>query len=971
MRGLLNRVRLAVLVVLLFGGGAQARSAPNAAGVAEVRYSPGATRLLEEARRSDIGFQHSVEARTRVEALYRRALDAQMTERGGDQDAVVSLMALVASVLRSEGKSAEAEALARSAADAAREKLGPDHVRTADCLNAYGAILIDAERYSVAQDALDKALQIRVRSYGTPSAPVAETRMKLALVKLGQGNIDAALPLARQSLTEYRAIRRAPPEYAWLYGAILRDLAAVLIEAGYAEESDQLLEEASYELSGSLGPNHSETLAVLQLWRVWRRQFETPDTHGARIYSNNESYSALEAARLSARRALGAMGDHPYAADALDDLAWQLRQEGLSAEAEGHARRAADIRERWFGRDSARGGEARLGLAFVLQSDAEREALIGAAVSFFDGIDSGSHAATSARVWLAQRRLRDRRFPEATALAERAMSDARVQQYRVSRTATVQSSPLARDRADLAAQIYLASLFEAAPTRADLGFNAAQAVRASLASDAIAEARARAETVTNGVAALEQAARRQREEIAALDRRTSAQGLTHETLRQLPEARARLESLELQLRNAAPRYFDFTRETPVSIADAQALLGANEALVLLVPGIPTPDGGVRSLVIAINRTQAAWARTDLEDEVLGRQITELTDALKPGTQSAFNTERAHDVYQSLFGAPSIEAVLRDTPKIVIVPKGRYLSTPFNALVMSASAQSGEDASRYRAARWFGLEKAISIAPSISSLRALRAAPVGGRTWETPFFGVGDPAFSGAAGGRAPPARDVYVARDGVAAAVRRLPRLAASREEIIALARTLGAPERNMLLGREASDAAIKRLDGVPRFSGAEVIAFATHGLMSGDMSGVVEPALALTPPSLSSGGNDGLLTASEIAELHLSARWVILSACNTAAGGSVDAEGLSGLARAFFLAGARGLLVSQWSVYDAASARLTTRAIELQQSVGLSEPEALRQSMRALMDDASADASSVPYSHPVVWAPFLYVGGG
>jgi CHAT domain len=56
------------------------------------------------------------------------------------------------------------------------------------------------------------------------------------------------------------------------------------------------------------------------------------------------------------------------------------------------------------------------------------------------------------------------------------------------------------------------------------------------------------------------------------------------------------------------------------------------------------------------------------------------------------------------------------------------------------------------------------------------------------------------------------------------------------------------------------------------------------------------------------LLTASEVAQLKLNADWVVLSACNTAAGDKPGAEALSGLARAFFYAGARALLVSHWA---------------------------------------------------------------
>jgi CHAT domain-containing protein len=66
-----------------------------------------------------------------------------------------------------------------------------------------------------------------------------------------------------------------------------------------------------------------------------------------------------------------------------------------------------------------------------------------------------------------------------------------------------------------------------------------------------------------------------------------------------------------------------------------------------------------------------------------------------------------------------------------------------------------------------------------------------------------------------------------------------------------------------------------------------------------------LTPPADGSSASDlavddGLLTATEIATLRMDADWVILSACNTAAGGANEAEALSGLARAFFYAKAR-----------------------------------------------------------------------
>jgi len=95
---------------------------------------------------------------------------------------------------------------------------------------------------------------------------------------------------------------------------------------------------------------------------------------------------------------------------------------------------------------------------------------------------------------------------------------------------------------------------------------------------------------------------------------------------------------------------------------------------------------------------------------------------------------------------------------------------------------------------------------------------------------------------------------------------------------------------------------------------FATHGLVAGDLANVVEPALMFSPPETATELDDGLLTASEVAQLDLDADWVVMSACNTAAGASKSAQALSGLARAFFYAGARALLVSHWAVNSRAA---------------------------------------------------------
>ena len=153
------------------------------------------------------------------------------------------------------------------------------------------------------------------------------------------------------------------------------------------------------------------------------------------------------------------------------------------------------------------------------------------------------------------------------------------------------------------------------------------------------------------------------------------------------------------------------------------------------------------------------------------------------------------------------------------------------------------------------------------------------------------------------------------------------------------------------------------------VLAFATHGLVAGALKGVAEPALVLTPPNTGTAEDDGLLTASEIAILDLDADWVILSACNTAAAdGTPGAEGLSGLAKAFFYAGARALLVSHWSVSSEAAVALTTGMLtEMAGNPDIGRAEALRRSMLAMMANGEKDH----FAHPMFWAPFVVVGEG
>ncbi|WP_439633037.1 CHAT domain-containing protein [Glycocaulis sp.] len=458
----------------------------------------------------------------------------------------------------------------------------------------------------------------------------------------------------------------------------------------------------------------------------------------------------------------------------------------------------------------------------------------------------------------------------------------------------------------------------------------------------------------------------------------------------LDTASGRLGEIDATLSRDFPEYAQLTSPQPLSVEATQALLRADEALILILAGDRS------TFVFAIDRDGIDWARV----EVTAAELGEAVDLLRQGvdldhgrgpwnavavqTSSAaaglpvFDRQAAFQLYQQLL-AP-IEARLEGKAHVYAIPSGALSSLPLALLVTEPPSGADSDVDALRQTAWLGRRYAMTVLPSPASLRALTR--FGASRASAPFLGVGDPCIGARAGAgceRAPASsgpqqrgggtRGVFNASastDGVfladVEAVRALSALPNTRPELIALAEAFGAqPSQDLLVGDGATEA---NLRSTADLSNRQVIAFATHGLIADELPGLTEPALVLTPPAQASEGDDGLLTASEIArDLTLDADWVILSACNTAAPGGAGADSLSGLASAFFYAGARALLVSHWVVDDAAARRITTgtlSAMNADPSAG--RAEALRQSMLSMMDDPQ-------FAHPAMWAPFVLVG--
>ena len=493
----------------------------------------------------------------------------------------------------------------------------------------------------------------------------------------------------------------------------------------------------------------------------------------------------------------------------------------------------------------------------------------------------------------------------------------------------------------------------------------------------------------------------------------------------IEEIGARIDEIDQSLTKQAPEYAALSKPTPISIADTQALLQPDEALLQFIDlqGVGrVPETGFAWLV---TKEGAEWVRLPVGTQGLARAVATLRcgldakrwldggedvcgELLKLDKSARawlpFDLGAAYELYQTLMG--SFEAKIKGK-HLLVVPSGALTGLPLSVLVTEKPVEATPLAlDGYRNAAWLGLRQPITVLPSVSSLKALRQfAKNSGAT--KPYLGIGNPLLDGAQDDyqlgahfkkQAQLARDkqqcaktltqpvVASARGSLTdyaklfrggnadiEAIRAWSPLPETADELCEVGRRLGVPESEILLGDRATEAALKGLSEQGRLADYGIVHFATHGALTGDVQGSAEPGLILTPPDKDNtnpkalGRDDGFLTSSEIATLKLDADWVILSACNTAGSSGETAEALSGMARAFFYAGARALLVSHWEVGSDAAVKLVTRAFsEIASRPQTSRSEAFRISMRDLIQ-----TGTLAEAHPSQWAPFVVVGEG
>ncbi|MCC7047719.1 MAG: CHAT domain-containing protein [Alphaproteobacteria bacterium] len=817
------------------------------------------------------------------------------------------------------GRYLDAEPLYRQLLELREQKRGDESFPVVPVMNRLGLCLAEQGRYPEAEALFRRALATAEQLSGGEHATVAMSLNNLGYALRRQGRMVEAEPILRRALAMRERV--LGPEHPDVASTLVNLTQAIGITRRPAE-TEPMLRRALAIREKAYGPDHPAVAGVNSAISLLLRS----QGRGADAEALLRRSIEIQEARLGA--------NHPRLATSFTTLGMTQLSLKRYADAEVSFRRAAAIRETVFGSNNPDTAQTYGNLAYALAHQQRAEEAL-------------AEIRRATAIHIVRRENDDQRRDEGTESERRSARWLFARHvgiaYLASRSATDRIPELSREAFEMQQWAQTGGV-SGALTRMAARFAAGSGPLAALVRER-QDVQARRHALDRGL--IEAATRPTAERDRAQENATRAEIMTLDQ---------RLDALDARLASEFPRYEELSSAQPLPMAKARELLARDEAMLVYL--VRDDD----AFLWIVRKDRVFWRRLAHDRKSLDEAVKGLRAWLDPTLNRALAPmplAAAHKLYNDIL--PGAEEALKGINRLLVVPDGPLQSLPFGVLVTSLPQAEASDAAQYAAAPWLVRKYAITVLPSVASLKALRVV-AGQDASREPFVGYGDPELGGhGTGGRGAPAPRMD---QGIAdvAAVQGLEPLPESATELREMAKGFHATAGSVFLGRAATEKAVKSAN----LSRYRVVAFATHGLMAGEFGDNSEPALVLTPPVVGTPEDDGLLMASEVAQLKLDADWVILSACNTAApDGTPGAEGMSGLAKAFFYAGARSLLVSHWAVASDAAVRLTTGTVAaMDREPGIGRAEALRRSMLALLDDKAM-------AHPMFWAPFVLVGEG
>ncbi len=936
---------------------------------------------------------HQAGKYSEAEPLFRRALEIRQKTLGPEHPGVAAVLSNLGLLYNNQGQYAKAEPPYQQALTILEKALGPEHPAVATSLDNLAGLYQDQGQYARAEPLFQRALAIREKPLGPEHLGVALSLNNLAALYQLQGQFLRAESLYQrsQAITE-KVLGMEHPAVA----KSLNNLAALYQDQGQYARAEPLYQRSLAIKEKVLGPDHPDVAISLD--------------NLAGLYRQQDHYTRAEPlfqrALAIREKALGP--EHPDVAQTLNNLALLLAVQGQYGRAEPLVQRSLAIREKALGTEHPDVAQSLNNLAAFYGAQgqyARAEPLYQRSLALYEKFLGTEHfdVATSLAnlAFLHQKKgtlVSARPFYERSRQVRLAStrSNADVDEDAL-RGLAMEGGRALLDYAGLLATIARDPKLDDKPGSAWRdAFVVLEQARSGLAQSALAKTSARVASGDPAVSTLARDVQDLRNRRQALTKRLDAeygkptaqrdQELFSNLQLQRQKLDNELKSAVNRLNRAFPKYAELASPEPITLVSADKLLYPDEALISY---FALDD---RLLLWLVRKgKEVIYRDIEIKKEELKKLVTSVresldqsknTDFAKFGNLVPFDVSAAHELYKRLISP--LRDHLSGVNQLIIVPDEVLLPLPFAALVTSNEAESfkglfelqrqglklnprDQQLLQYSKLPWLLKDYGLTVLPSATSLRALREIPRTKPKETELLIAFGDPVLDGKGairGGAMLASRGSFIPVDEI----RKMNRLPGSRGELQAIAKALGASSDSIFLDEQATETAVAKRNLSGRLAKAEVVAFSTHGLMSGELKGLKEPALVLTPPKTSSEEDDGLLGLEDILRLKLdSADWVILSACNTgAADGS--GEGLSGLARAFFFAGAKTLLVSHWSVEDRATQTLMTEIFQrYAKDKTLPRAEAVRQGMLSLMNGARS--STAYFAHPFAWAPFFIVG--
>ena len=417
-----------------------------------------------------------------------------------------------------------------------------------------------------------------------------------------------------------------------------------------------------------------------------------------------------------------------------------------------------------------------------------------------------------------------------------------------------------------------------------------------------------------------------------------------------------LKKLNKKIEKGFPEYFELLKPKIYSQKEIQEMLKPNEVL------ISTFSGRDNLYIWFITNEEIFFNRVELEYENLNKIVSDLRltlsqpDIVSIAELKPFNLNLSNELFSLIFD--QFVDQLPKYNKLIFILDGPLQSLPMEVLNIKNSIVGYQDAS------WLIKSHEINYVTSVDDLVSFRDQNYINKNYDDTFIAFADPLLDNnfANTRSAINISDIFDSRGSISLEdLSKLPSLPETAEEVQTIAKILNVDDKNIYLQKDANENKVKSIN----LSNSKIISFATHGLINGEIKGLTEPALVLTPPLSITEDNDGLLKTSEIALLNLNAELVLLSACNTAASdGTLGAEGLTGLAKSFFIAGSQSVLVSHWPVFSESTKDTMINLFQNDQN-NISYSKSLQNAKLELIKDNKYGI----FSHPSFWSPFVIVG--